>query len=382
MNAIRTAASVDLNYRHAVDEVLSAVNADTNELSFIFCSARRNLSDIGDYIATHWRVGNIVGCSSAGEITPGGYLFGAVTAIGFPKQKFHAAVARIDNVRELALIAVTSAVQSVRADLARKVDSFNASHCFAILLVDGTVGGEEKLTAALGAELRGIPLVGGSAATDWVGRSSAESSPAAVLHNAHFHRNCAVLILVQTDVPWRTMSHNHYMATKNKAVITSARPDERLVIQINGRPAAPTYAQLCGMARKPAAGFDFSAHPAMVHIGGQWFPRGILKLNRDNSIQFACAIERGLVVAVGKAGNMVEKLNSAFAEIRAQIGPPALILGFDCAARMVYMDRNGLRTRISEVMQQNKVVGLSTFGEQYNTIHQNNSFTALAIANG
>jgi hypothetical protein len=379
MNAICTAASGHWNNKRAIDDVLSGVSADTNELSIVFCSARRDLGEISDHIATHWPTGNIVGCSSAGEITPGGYLSGAITAVGFPKQQFHAAVARIDNVRELALIAVTRAVQAIHASLEKKVESYNPSRCFALLLVDGIVGCEEKLVAALGAELRGIQLVGGSAANDWAGGSAKSSTAASVLQNGRFRENCAVLIVMQTALPWRIMSHNHYVATKSKAVITSAKPDERLVVEINGNPAASTYAHLCGMSRKPTAGFDFSAHPAMIHMGKQWFPRGILKLNPDDSIQFGCAIERGLVVAVGKPVSMVAKLNSAFAAIRAQIGPPALILGFDCAARMFYMNQNGLRPRISQMMQQNRVVGMSTIGEQYNTIHQNNSFTALAI---
>ena len=381
MNDILAAGSTRLSNSLAVDDVLSAVNAETNELTVVFCSAQRCISEIGDHIAARWRTGNIVGCSSAAEITPEGYLSGAITAVGFPKRQFHASIARIDNVREFTLAGVTSAVQAIRASLVRKVDSFNPSRCFAILLVDGTVGCEEKLVAALGTELRGIQLVGGSAAIDWIGQSTNSSSRASVLHNACFRNNCAVLIVMQTDRPWRIMSHNQFVATKSKAVITAARPDERLVLEINGSPAAPTYAHLCGMARKPRASLDFSAHPAMIRMGHQWFPRGILKLNSDDSIQFGCAIERGLVVAVGKPVNMFAKLKSAFAEIREQIGPPELIIGFDCAARTVYMNQNGLRPRISKLMQQNRVVGMSTIGEQYNTIHQSHSFTALAIGN-
>jgi hypothetical protein len=379
MSAICTATSVHWSNKRAIDDVLAAVSADTNELSVVFCSARRDLVEISDYIAANWPVENIVGCSSAGEITPEGYLSGAITAVGFPKQQFNAVVARIDNVRELALVAVTRAVQTVRAALARKVESFNPSNCFAILLVDGTVSCEEKLIAALGADLRGIQLVGGSAANDWTVGATQGSSSASVLQHGRFRENCAVLIIMQTALPWRITSHNHYVPTESKAVITSAKPDERLVAEIDGKPAVPTYARLCGMSRRPAAALDFSAHPAMIHMSQQWFPRGILNLNRDDSIKFGCAIERGLVVAVGRPLNMPEKLHSAFAAIRAQIGPPVLTLGFDCAARTFYMNQNGLRTKISEMMQQNRVVGMSTIGEQYNTIHQNNSFTALTI---
>ena len=316
------------------------------------------------------------------SITPEGYLNDSIVAIGLSRKCFRVGVATIDNLKDLTLIAITHAVHAARAALVRKVGAIDSRRCFAIVFVDGTVGCEEKLAAALGTELAGIPLVGGSAGDDWTAKSTPDSLRAYVLHDGRFRRNSAVLLLVQTDVPWRTMTHNHYRATKSKAVITSARPDRRLVCEINGHPATPTYASLCGMSGQPRAGYDFSAHPAMIRIGGKWFPRGILKLHRDHSIQFACAIERGLVVAVGEPEDMVQKLEAALGEIRAQIGQPALILGFDCAARMVDMDRNGLRGRISLIHKQNNVVGLSTLGEQYNTMHMNNSFTALAIGRG
>lgn len=382
MNGIRTAVSTCANSTQAVDAVLSGVRAEDNEISLLFCSARRNLSVVASHIHSRWPTARVVGCTSAGEITPEGYLNGSITAIGLPRNRFQVAVARIDDLKHLALMDVTRAAHAVRATLARKVGTLDPGRCFAILLVDGAAACEEKLAAALGAELAGISLVGGSAGDDWTAQSTPASLHAHVLHEGSFRRNSAVLLLVQTQMPWRAMTHTHYFATRSKAVITAACPDKRLVFEINGGAATPTYARLCGMSQRPRAGYDFSAHPAMVRIGGRWFPRGIFKLHADESIQFACAIERGLVVAVGEPENMARKLEAAFKDIRAQIGPPALVIGFDCAARTVHMDRNGLRAEISAIMRQNYVVGLSTLGEQYNTMHMNNSFTALVIGHG
>jgi hypothetical protein len=69
-----------------------------------------------------------------------------------------------------------------------------------------------------------------------------------------------------------------------------------------------------------------------------------------------------------------------FANMKTVIGKPELVIGFDCAARTAYMEQRGLTSRITTVLASNRVVGFSTLGEQFNTIHANNSFTCLGVA--
>ena len=98
------------------------------------------------------------------------------------------------------------------------------------------------------------------------------------------------------------------------------------------------------------------------------------------SLEFACAIERGLVAAIGRPGDMVARLEELFATMRARIGVPELVIGLDCAARTVSMERQGLTARIAPLLTGHAVTGFATLGEQYNTIHANNSFTCLGLA--
>jgi hypothetical protein len=44
------------------------------------------------------------------------------------------------------------------------------------------------------------------------------------------------------------------------------------------------------------------------------------------------------------------------------------------------MEREGLTAPIEALMSQNAVTGFSSLGEQFNTVHANNSFTCLGIA--
>jgi hypothetical protein len=381
MHEIRRAVATDPSSALALDSVLSATQAAGSELTILFCSARRNLAEINRWLKERGRALPLIGATSAGEITPQGYLAGSVTAVSFPPRFFKAATARIDGLGDFKLSQASQAVRAARKALAAKLPRFDARRCFAVLLVDGTAYCEESLVAALAAELDGIPLIGGSAAYDWPDPYPKRSQRlrTCVLHGGRWHTRCAVLALIHTRLPWQTFTHNHYVASPTKAVITTADSARRRVFEINGLPAAPTYARLCGLPRTPRTALDFSAHPAMVSIGGQWFPRGVLKLHPDRSMEFACAIEQGLVVSVGRSGPMLNKLRTALEEIEAQLGPLALVLAFDCAGRRVTMDEEGIRPRIEALLQRHNAIGLSTLGEQYNAIHMNHSFTAVAI---
>jgi hypothetical protein len=167
---------------------------------------------------------------------------------------------------------------------------------------------------------------------------------------------------------------------ERKVVITGADPPRRIVHEIDGRPALGVYASLCGFRRTALSGEDFAPYPLMIRIGGQYYARGVQRIAEGGALEFACAIERGLVVAIARPGDMVARLEELFETMRARIGIPELVIGLDCAARAAYMERQGLTARIEPLLTRHAVTGFASLGEQYNTIHANNSFTCLGLA--
>jgi len=139
-----------------------------------------------------------------------------------------------------------------------------------------------------------------------------------------------------------------------------ADPARRLVREIDGRPALEVYAAACGFRKRPREGLDFAPFPLMIRIGGQYYPRGMQRIYADGTLEFACALEPGLVVALGKPGNMIARLDELLSAMRAQIGAPELIIGFDCAARTAYMEREGLTLGIETLTRPHAVTGFAS----------------------
>jgi len=162
--------------------------------------------------------------------------------------------------------------------------------------------------------------------------------------------------------------------------VTGAEPARRIVTEINGEPAAREYARMVGLAVDKLTPMIFAAHPVVVRVGGQNYVRSIQKVNDDESLSFFCAIDEGIVLTVAEGGDIVGNLEDAFAKIERELGPPALVLGCDCILRSIEIGQRGVRERIGAIFAANNVVGFATYGEQYNAMHVNQTFTGVAIS--
>jgi hypothetical protein len=201
-------------------------------------------------------------------------------------------------------------------------------------------------------------------------------------HDGIFRRDCALIIVVATRRRFRAFKTEHFVPGHEKTVVTGADPRLRLVTEINAEPAALEYARITGLdpaALTPAA---FATHPMVVRVGDQSFVRAIRRVNADGSLAFLCAIDEGVVLTIAHNVDLVHNLEQVFATITADIGPPDLVISFDCILRGLEMDQGGTRGQAGRLVDQHNAVGFLTYGEQYDAMHVNHTFTGIAIAAG
>lgn len=355
-----------------------AAGAARQALTVVFASAAHDLDALGRELAARG-VERVIGASTGRSIGRGGFEPRGVSGFHLPSGRFAAADRVLPDVASIGLPELRGCVRELRAELARGAGGA-LPHRFALLLVDAETRCEERLAAVLGMELTGVPLIGGSAGDLYFNPLGPPSGGTPLLHSAAARRGAAILCLVASASPVSAFCHTHYLAGDSKFVITNAEPARRLVREMNGRPALGVYAQACGFREKTCRSLDFAPFPLMIRIGGHYYPRGMQRIYADGALEFACALEPGLVVALGKPGDMIASLDEFFTAMRAQLGAPELVIGVDCAARTAYMEREGLTRGIEALLRVNAVTGFSSLGEQFNTMHANNSFTCLAVA--
>jgi len=311
----------------------------------------------------------VIGCTTAGEISPEGYSDGEIVAIALPLAAFAVDCLGIDLDRLDGQELIGRLIRA-RAGLARRHGEWEDE--FAFVVVDGLSIREDELTAALGPGLGPVPLFGGSAGD---GTRFAETF---VLQDGRFRQGRAVLMLVRTACKVKVFSLNHLTPTNRRMVVTGADPARRVVHQINAEPAAQEYARLLGKDPGQLTTFTFAAHPLVVRIGGSHHVRAIQRLADNGDLVFFSAIDEGLVLTLAEPQDMALHLDRALTDLSSG-GRPAAILACDCILRRIEALENQRFGAVSALLKQHGVVGFSTYGEQLNAMHVNQTMTGVAI---
>jgi hypothetical protein len=372
--SIRKGTSQNRNPAEAARELHAAIHQPDLKLAVFYCAADYDLPALAAALHAQFGDVNLIGCTTAGEITPQGYLDGALTGFSLAAPTLDVGTALV-SVKPFDAPATAAAVQGLLAGLGDR-DGLppGSTDTFAFLLIDGLSKQEELVVSCIHQQLKGIELIGGSAADD------TRFGATWIYHGGRFHQHVALLNLVRSDLPFVAFRTQHFVHSDKRMVVTKADPSQRLVYEINGKPAAREFARLLGLAAvTELTPMVFATYPVVVRVGGQYFVRSIGIVNPDESLTFFCAIDEGIVLTIARGVDMVENLQQAFDTVEAEIGPPQLVLGCDCVLRRLETEREGIKGRIGEIFARNNVIGFATYGEQFNSMHVNQTFTGIAI---
>ena len=372
---IRVGSSTSTDAERAANELYEQIAQPDIGLAVFFCSSDYDLQVLGDVLARRFAGIQLIGCTTAGEISPAGYRHGSIAGVSFAGPEFRTEIERIDRLKDFGLLEGEALGQRLKKSLMERGDGNSAAEkCFGFLLIDGISMREEPVISAIYRGISDTPIFGGSAADELAFEQTH------VYHDGQFHEDSAVFALVATTRPFTVFKTQHFVATEKRLVVTKARVSERTVTEINGMSAAREYARVVGIDVEDLSQMVFATHPVIVRIGGSIYVRSITTMNDDESLTFACAIDEGIVLTVAESVDLIENLENVFREVRAEIGAPELILGCDCAFRTIEIEQDGLVEDVARIMRANNVIGFCTYGEQFNAMHVNQTFTGVAIA--
>lgn len=360
----------------AARELYESIRQPGATLGVFFCSTDHDLDKLGHALSCFFGDFPLIGCTSSGEITPGGYLSGAVTGFTLAQPDFVALHAPLPDLRHFSIGESQEIVRQLRHDLDAESTDANGDKTFAFLLLDGLSRCEEMAISAVSSALGTMPLVGGSSGGDLSFQKTR------VFANGRFASDGGVLVLVRTQLPFQAFTTDHFVSSATRMVVTEADPARRIVSEINAEPAGPEYARLIGIDVEALSPMVFATHPVVVKVGGRYYTRSIQKLNPDGSLSFFCAIDKGIVLTTARGTDIVANLRGLFEQLRSEIGPPQLIIGCDCILRTLELERRQLKGSVGRLFAENNVIGFSTYGEQFQAMHVNQTFTGVAIGAG
>ena len=373
MSAFRTAVSYSPQPDIAAHELSEQLQCHDSAGVIFFCSAEYDLPLLAGAMNRAFNVQPLVGCTTAGEITPHGYGQRCITAIAFDSSAFAIELATIENLHSFSLTDAQSLVDRLLVDCSKHGVAPIKGNTFALTLLDGLSVQEENVLVTLNAALGSIPNFGGSAGDD------IHLARTHVFYDGAFHDEAAIVLMVNTPLEFEVFSTHHMLPQAEKLVVTAADVEQRCVYELNAEPAALEYARAIGVSVAELNHEVFALNPIAVRLGDEFFVRSIQQVNPDMSLTFYCAVENGIVLTAMQPGDMAGDLVSNLHRIRQQIGEPQLVIGCDCFLRRLECELDGSAGQISDLLRQNRVIGFNTYGEQMDGRHVNQTFTAVAI---
>ncbi len=328
---------------------------------------------ITEFFNQHCSDLNYCGCSTCGEISPGGMHDSGAVAVLLPASHFTVLSQTIENVHTAGMNSIAQQAAEQRVLFEAMCDVKCTQNSFAVTLIDGLTYSEEAVTAALHRGLGDIPLIGGSAGDDLRFKKTTQ------LHNGRVYSNAAILLLIKTDIPYQLCTENNFVPTGEKLVVTEADPDTRTVYEFNAEPAALVYAKAIGVERDELGPNCFASNAVVVRVGGEYHCRAMQRVNSDDSVTFYSAIDNGVVLTVAKTEGMVRSMRQCIEHIEHGIGEIDLMMGFECILRKLDARHRNVIGRIEDLYVENNIVAFNSYGEQYQSMHINQTFTGVAF---
>lgn len=364
---MKKSAVIHPDPRVAIAQLAEEIQVPNQAGLLFFCSAEYDAAIVSQEIGKRFHCPHI-GCTSAGEIGDR-YQRGGIVGVSFSQGGFEIAAQFISPLSQYS----GASAEKVISGLRTRLGSISSDSTFAFCLIDGLSVLEEAFVAATYGALNGIPLIGGSAG------DSLKFERTTVFCNGQYGGDAAAIMLVNTSLPFEIFQIKHFEPSQKEMVITAADPLTRTVYEIDGGPAATEYARILGINESDLTPSVFSANPVMLQIGEDWYVRSIQRANPDRSLTFYCAIEEGIPLTIGYGENFVENLGEKFAQLQSRFQDILLTIGCDCILRRLEIEQKKIQREVEDILRAMQFFGFSTYGEQVNAIHVNQTLTGVVL---
>lgn len=339
-----------------------------------FCSHHYDGAVLSAALRKHYPAAEVIGCTTAGEFTDRERGQGGVSALALGADRVRSCAASLARFEGGVNPGIRSATDQIAAKLGFDLRDADPRRYVGLVLVEGLRGREEAANHALGMAAPALAFVGGSAGDDL------EFQRTRVFCNGEASDDGAALLVLEMEVPFAIVKTCSVAPTEHEFTITRADAANRVVYEVNGRPALDAYAEAVGVSPGELGLGVFMKHPWGMLLDGEPWIRSPKQVLPDGGLHFACAVEEDMALQVMRSTDLVGETRRAFAQVERELGQPiggALI--FNCTLRRLELDAADTHDSFLQIFSRFPMAGLHTYGESY-LGHMNQTCTGLIFA--
>jgi hypothetical protein len=356
----------------AIDELMAGIAGCDPALLAVFVSSSLPYDEIVRSLASAYPDARLVGCTTAGSLTPSTYEADGALVVAFDRHSFSFEVCLMADLKDYSMAEGGDAIEAAYSQLLRQLEP-ERENFFAMLLVDGLSRREEEIVFSAYAALDEVPIFGASAG------DNLSFTTTQIFLDGQVLEDSALVIIGASDRRVEVFKCEHFRPTDCKMVVTDAEPERRIVRSINAEPAAQEYARLIGIESEELSPERYAANPLLVRIAGDYHIRAVQKVDDDGALHFYCAIDKGSVLTLAHPEDMRENLIQNMERLVERLGGLEITLCFDCILRRLEAERLEIKPDLLTIFDRYNMVGFNTYGEQYRFLHLSQTLTGLAI---
>jgi len=368
---LRTAFSAQTEAAAAGRELVEQLGTVDAAAVLFFASPAIPGAGIAAALMEHFPSAPVIGCTSAGEFTERGTATCGVSAVVLPRGVVHraaAALARLDGDVERGIAA---AVAQVEKQLQVSLRDADPARYVGLVLIDGLHGSEERVNEVLGNLGPLLSFVGGSAGDDL------KFVKTEVYCGGEVSEHGAAVLVLDVAVPFTIVKTCSFEPAGRTFTITEADVPNRIVWELDGRPAAEAYAEAVGSSVQALDSSVFMAHPLGLMIDGQPWIRSPQQVIDGRGMKFYCQILPGMEVDLMRGTDLLGETRAALRNAVAELGGAtsgAVI--FNCILRRLEIDANNHGEEFVAALGGIPAAGFHTYGESW-LGHINQTLTAV-----
>ncbi|MCC6557786.1 MAG: FIST C-terminal domain-containing protein [Polyangiaceae bacterium] len=370
MSRLCSARSAERGSEGAARELCAGLAGADPRVVVFFAAVAHDGALLGRALEERFPGAVVVGSSTNGEFCDRGHGKGGAVAIAIPGDRVGACAAAMADAGEDVDRGVREAAARLSSRLGRDLRELDPARWAGVALLEGARGREERINEALGDVAPFLPFVGGSAGDDITFSGTWTWADGALAKEG------TALLVAEMRVPFRAFKTCHFEATDRAVTVTRSAPARRLILELDGEPAADRYAREIGVAPADLATHHFMKNPLGLMIDGEPWLRSAVRREGD-ALFCACAVVEGARLHFMRPIDMVEDARAKLARAREALGGEAHgALLWNCAYRMLEAELGGLEAPYHAVLSSMVHAGCHSNGESY-LGHINQTLTGL-----
>lgn len=374
MDFIRTGLAKSKQPEKAVEELTNCLHKEPRLLLY-FASAAYDFKQLSQLFSQQYPNAQIVGVTTTGEIGPQGFSEFSISAQSYAEEFGKVEAVLMTDIVKYPIFdrqKLVHAAKKVGIQVnAKAVEKEGLAFVFPV----GLQAGEEKMLSVVNSIFTedGFPIFGGTAGDD------AKFEKTYVSVNGETSSIGGAVIFIKPNVDFYIYKENTFKSTGKKVKITKANAENRIVYEMDGRPAAEVYANAIGVKRAELEKY-WSLYPLGRKFNQDFYNASPFKVLANGATEFYCQVYEGAILEVLEPKDAVMEMEKTIRQFTQHFTELNGVLTCNCILRKLQFQDEKLFPKLNEHLKQlPHLCGFSSYGEQLNKSQLNQTMLLIGF---